>query len=191
LVEKYVKSIEPRVIWDLGANDGTFSRIGAENGGFVVSFDIDPSAVEKNYLRNKKDNEKGILPLVMDLTNPSSSIGWANSERDSLIERGGADLVLFLALIHHIAISNNVPFDKISKFLAEITRYLIIEFVPKEDSQVQKLLSTREDIFDGYEIESFKKSFSVEFEILSEQRLEESYRTLFFMKNRRLGNSVL
>ena len=147
VVETYLSESNPRTVWDIGANTGIFSRISAAKEADTIAFDFDPSAVEKNYQQMRKNKETKILPLCLDLTNPSPSIGWANKERLSLIERGPADIVLALALIHHLAISNNLPFSLIAAFLSQVCRFLIIEFVPKNDSQVQRLIRTREDIF--------------------------------------------
>jgi hypothetical protein len=145
LVSQMLSEISPAPtsVWDLGANMGVFSRIASDRGIPTVSFDIDAAAVEKNYLESAARAETHILPLVLDLTNPSPGIGWENQERMSLIDRGPADTILALALIHHLAISNNLPFRKVAHFLSQICRSLIIEFVPKCDSQVQKLLSSR------------------------------------------------
>lgn len=182
LVEEYLKDTNTKSVWDLGANTGIFSRIASGQGINTIAFDIDPLAVEKNYLQINKNDEKDILPLILDLTNPSPSIGWANSERDGLMKRKLPDTVFALALIHHLAISNNLPFYKIADFFKNICKYLIIEFVPKSDSQVQKLLSTREDIFDNYDQESFEKEFSKLFTIRKSTKIEGTDRILYLME---------
>ncbi|MDZ7838987.1 MAG: hypothetical protein U5N58_14215 [Actinomycetota bacterium] len=109
IVEKMLAATSTGTLWDFGANDGLFSRVGSNQKIYTVSMDIDYGAVEKNYSRGKQSNEDFILPLMMDLSNPSPGIGWKNEERKSLIARGPADTVLALALIHHLAISNNLP----------------------------------------------------------------------------------
>ena len=178
------KAGEADMIWDLGANTGRFSRIASGKGAFTVAFDIDPAAVEKNYLQCRRENDELLLPLVLDLTNPSPAIGWRNRERETLAERGPADVVLALALIHHLAISNNVPLESVAQFFSEVSRKLIIEFVPKEDSQVERLLATREDIFDNYDEESFEKAFSRFFSIEQKASVEGTERTLYLMNKR-------
>ena len=182
LVSSFIDEINPDSLWDVGANNGFYSRLASNKGINTIAFDIDPVAVEKNYLQVKNAKEEKILPLIMDLTNPSPAIGWNSEERDSLNRRGTADTVMALALIHHLAISNNLPFISVAKFFAEISKHLIIEFVPKEDSQVQKLLSTREDIFPKYNIECFEKDFGQYFRILKKENIENSLRTLFLME---------
>lgn len=173
----------PRMIWDLGANTGFYSRLLREFSVHIVSFDSDPSCVEADYLeaRGKKEN---ILPLLMDLTNPTPGLGWAGEERLSLLRRGPADLVLALAILHHLAISNNLPFARIADFLSRTGEMLIIEFVPKEDLQVQGLLRNRKDIFSSYSEECFRSEFLQYFSIDRVARIEDSDRTLYLMRKR-------
>ena len=184
LVAELLDKINPKDVWDLGANIGLFSRIASDEGIQTISFDIDPVAVEKNYLRCVRDGETNILPLLLDLTNPSSNIGWQNQERMSFLERGPTDTALALALIHHLAISNNLPFYKIADFFSNICHSLIIEFVPKSDSQVQRFLATREDIFSDYTQEIFENEFRKYFTIQDSVVIRDSERTLYLMKRR-------
>jgi hypothetical protein len=184
-VEAFVADLRPRAVWDLGANTGEFSRFAAAGGARVVSFDVDPACVERNYLRVRADGEERILPLLLDLTNPSPAGGWENTERLSLLERGPADALLALALIHHLAIGNNVPLDRAARFFARAGRALLIEFVPKTDSQVKRLLVTREDIFDRYTPEEFERAFAGYFEIRRRVPVTGSTRILYDMVGRR------
>ena len=183
IVAEFLDKTKPKIVWDLGANIGKFSRIASDKGIQTISFDIDPAAIEINYIESVKKGETNILPLVLDLTNPSPPIGWKNQERMSLIERGPADTVLALAIIHHLAISNNLPFDKIADFLDSIClKFLIIEFIPKSDSQVQRLLSTREDIFYDYTQKKFEEELGKNFKIQESIKVKGSERTLYLMK---------
>lgn len=184
LVDKFISMSKAKTVWDIGANDGSFSRLAGKKGINTVAFDIDPIAVEKNYRQVKDKNEEHILPLVMDLTNPSPSLGWAHSERQSMVERGPADTVLALALVHHLAISNNLPLESITEFLAQIGKRVIIEFVPKEDSQVKKLLASREDIFLNYNESGFEKAFGSFFNVVSKKRVKGSVRTLYLLERK-------
>jgi len=183
IINKYIEISKPNLVWDIGANSGLFSRIASQKNIFTVASDIDPIAVERNYTQIKKMNETNILPLVIDLVNPSPALGWSNTERRSLIQRGPADLVMALALIHHLSISNNLPFEKVADFCQKIGKYLIIEFIPKNDSQVQKLLKTREDIFDNYSQLNFEKSFSKKFKIITKDSIHGSSRICYLMKS--------
>jgi len=155
LVEQYLADLKPSFVWDLGANVGVFSRIAAKLGIHTVAFDFDPVAVENNYLQCRRDNIGNTLPLVLDMTNPSAALGWAHNERMSL-----------------------------ANYLAQIGKTLIIEFVPKSDSMVQRLLSSREDIFDGYDQANFEKSFESYFEVIDSKQVHESKRTIYLMKSR-------
>lgn len=183
VIEKYLKKIKPKSVWDLGANNGEFSRIASDLNIPTLAFDIDPTAVEINYRIVRQNKEKFMLPLRIDLTNPSPAIGWANDERKTLAERGPVDLVMALALIHHLAISNNLPFAKIAKYFSTLSNYLIIEFVPKEDSKVKILLSTRKDIFTEYDQISFEIEFEKYFNILNITKVKNSKRILYLMKS--------
>lgn len=187
LVARFLDRLAPDSVWDLGANTGFFSRVSSGKGIPTMAFDIDPVAVEKNYRECVEKSEGDILPLLLDLTNPSSGIGWENRERMSLLERGPADTVLALALIHHLAISNNVPLEHLAGFFSRTCRSLIIEFVPKSDSQAQRLLATREDIFPDYKEEAFERAFERYFEIKERASVGDSERTLYCMEKRADG----
>jgi ribosomal protein L11 methylase PrmA len=184
VVTEFLLEAAPASVWDLGANTGVFSRIASNRGIPTVSFDLDPSSVETIYRASLDKGEESILPLVLDLTNPSPGIGWENRERISVLERGPADTVLALALVHHLAIANNLPFDRIAGFLSRICQSLIIEFVPKIDSQVKRLLSTREDIFPGYTQERFEETFDQHFVIERSTKIRGSERVLYLMRRR-------
>jgi hypothetical protein len=184
LIEDWLGRIQPKVVWDLGANTGLFSRPVSAMGAFAVAFDIDPAAVELDYRQVKANKETNLLPLVMDLTNPSPAIGWHNRERASLSERGPADAVLALALIHHLAISNNVPLERVAEYLSELGEWLIIEFVPKSDSQVQRLLRSRVDIFPDYTREGFETAFHTHFKVEASSDLRDSERKVYLMRRK-------
>jgi hypothetical protein len=184
MVARFLDEVKPARVWDLGANTGLFSRIASQKGIPTISFDIDPAAVEQNYLAARQARDVNLLPLVMDLTNPSPAIGWQNAERFSLLERGPAEAVFALALIHHLVIANNVPLGRAATFFALLGPWLLIEFVPKEDPQVQRLLSSREDIFPEYTQAGFETAFSQSFEIQSAFSVPDSSRWIYFMKRR-------
>ena len=180
LVEKMTERADPKTLWDIGANTGVFSRIASKRGVYTISIDSDPAAVEKNY--QTRDNNT--LPLVMDLTNPSPALGWDHRERLSLKDRGPADMVLALALIHHLVISNNLPFSAVARFLADICKTLVIEFVPKSDSNTRRLLKSRKDIFPEYTKRHFEEAFSMLFVIKESVPISGSERVLYYMEKR-------
>ena len=171
-----------RTVWDLGANSGTYSRLASATADHVISFDGD-SAVVDCLFRQSREDRSGILPLVQDLTNPSPAIGWNHDERRSLLQRGPADLVLALALVHHLTISGNVPLEWVATFFRRSCRYLIIEFVPREDSQVQGMLALREEVSD-YTPHAFERSFNAHFTILRSVVIPGTDRTMYLMERR-------
>jgi hypothetical protein len=184
IVADMVAQVQPATAWDLGANTGVFSRIAAKAGAQTVAFDVDPAAVERGYRAGRDQVDESVLTLVMDLANPSPGLGWAHAERSSLAARGPADLVMALALVHHLCISHNVPLREAARFFANIARHLVIEFVPREDSQVNRLFVVREDIFPEYTREGFEGAFQEHFEILARTPIPESAREIYLMKRR-------
>jgi len=184
LVAQYLSQTQSSLVWDLGANVGRFSRLASQQKIDTIAFDIDPGAVELNYLRAVEESDQHLIPLVADLTNPSPGLGWAHEERQSLLERGPADTVLALALIHHLAIGNNVPLNKLAEFFSRICKWLIIEFIPKDDPQVKRLLKVRQDIFSDYDQDHFLEEFSYYFEVLAQQKIKDTFRVLFLFKNK-------
>ncbi len=184
IVERVLGRLRPGKVLDLGANDGTYSRIAARLDSCVVAVDADPAVVERAYRRYRAEGEEKVLPLVVDLANPTPAVGWGHRERRSLAQRSDAGLVLALALIHHLAIGNNVPFRRIARFFRELGERLLVEFVPHEDPQVSRLLRTRKDVFEGYREEAFVAEFERHFEIEAVHPLEGSLRTLYLMRRR-------
>jgi ribosomal protein L11 methylase PrmA len=184
LVREFVRDTPGDRVWDLGANTGRFSRIAADLGRRVVAWDVDPAATERQYRRVRADGTTTILPLVLDLANPSPGLGWANEERLSLQDRADADVVLALALVHHLAISRNVPLERLANFFAGLAPSLIVEFVPKDDPMVRRLLATREDVFPDYTIEAFRAALARRFEILAETPIEGTSRSLLRLQRR-------
>ncbi|MBN2346321.1 MAG: class I SAM-dependent methyltransferase [Candidatus Aminicenantes bacterium] len=183
-VDEFLGQAAPRRVWDLGANTGEYSRLASGRGIPTVALDIDAAAVEKNYRRVREENDPFLLPLVGDLTNPSPGVGWENRERMSLLERGPVDLVMALALVHHLAISNNLPFGHIARLFGRLAEFLIIEFIPKNDSQVGRLLATREDVFPTYHAEGFEAAFGEYFTVVRRERVEQSDRLLYLMRRK-------
>ena len=183
MVSEYLDRIRPETVWDLGANTGLFSELAREKGAVTIASDQDLSCVEACY-RKWRDSGVDILPLWIDLANPSPGLGWAHTERDSFVARGPADAVMALALIHHVCIGNNVPLSSAARFFAAIARRLIIEFVPKDDPMVLQMLASRADVFDGYHREGFESAFGARFETLDVRTSPVSGRTLYLMEAR-------
>lgn len=172
---------------DLGANTGLFSRCLSPYFEKIIAPDIDPCAVDNHYTNLKKDGISNILPLVIDLSNVSPALGWGCSERDSFDSRCNANFITALALIHHLVITAGIPLYLISDYISSLLSLngtLLIEFVPKEDSQVKRMLLSREDVFDDYNIDGFKKVFSTNFIIEKIFPIPETERTLFVLSKR-------
>ena len=172
------------MVWDLGANTGEYSRIAADAGARVIGFDGDHMVTDTHFRSARDRQDERVLPLVQDLANPSPALGWDHRERKSLAERGPADAVLALALTHHLAIGGNVPLPSVAAFFRRVCRHLIVEFVPKEDLQVQRMLAAREDIFDSYTRAHFERAFSEQFLIVRAEPVPGTVRTLYLMSAR-------
>ncbi len=166
---------------DLGANDGYFSLL-FDKSKRVTAIDGDANCINELYKILRNDKVENILPLVVDLSAPSPAIGWNNEERDAIGKRLKGDVVLALALVHHLAISNSIPLSLIAGQLQQMGTYLVIEFIPKTDEKVKLLLQNREDVFDEYTLDNFKKCFSRTHNILKEEEVANTGRVLFLMK---------
>lgn len=178
-VRDILETLDPGTVWDLGANTGTFSRMACALGAHTVSIDADHSAVEISYRRMKDSSERRLHPLWVDLLAPSGGVGWANEERDSLSSRCDADVVLALAIVHHLAIGANIPLTRIVEWFSRLSPHLIIEFVPKSDPQTQRLLVSRDDIFADYTRSEFERTLGRHFEVQLAHELTDSGRTVY------------
>lgn len=186
IVRDLLAMAQPHRLWDLGANTGVFSQLALECGvEEVTAWDYDFNCVQYLYEMLRLSGETKILPLVLDLANPTPALGWQHRERLSLLERGPVEAVLALALVHHLAIGNNLPFPQIAEFFSELCgRWLIIEFVPKEDAMVQHLLATRRDIFPHYSRREFESCFLDNFFIRERRTMPDTGRHLYLMERK-------
>ncbi len=167
------------LVWDLGCNDGRFSRIVGDAANTVVAMDSDAGSVNRLYCELRKQGRNNILPLLMNVANPSPEQGWASRERASLIERGKPELTLALALVHHLVISANVPLRAIVDWLSEITHEVVIEFISKEDAMVQRLLLNKDDTYSDYHRETFERYLQERFRVISRSELPGGTRFLY------------
>src|SRR5690606_5003150 len=147
-VSEIVAARPRRLTWDLGCNTGVFSRILATHSDYVVSFDIDELSIDRLYRSCKKEGPKNILPLVFDLTNPSPPLGWRCRERQDIENRSRPELIVCLALLHHLIITGNIPLVSILEWLATFDCEIVVEMLSKEDEMVQTLLLNRTDQYD-------------------------------------------
>jgi ribosomal protein L11 methylase PrmA len=185
LVSRLIEQCDPRLQFDLGGNTGVFSRLCRAPHRYTVCFDLDPLVVNRAYKISRQASDGDILALLLDLSNPTPALGWDSQERRSWKERARPDLVLALALIHHLAIANNVSLGMLARFFSTLTaQHLVIEFVPKDDSQAQVLLRSRKDIFPDYTREGFEAAFRDHFDIAWSKPLPGSKRWLYLMEKR-------
>lgn len=166
---------------DLGANDGEFSRLLSSKNIQTIAADFDPYCINKLYNQLKAGKEKNIQPLIVDLSNPSPAIGVNNNERASFISRLHADLALALALVHHLAIGKNIPFEMVADLFQKICSTLIIEFVPKQDEKVKFMLKDKKDIYSNYSEDNFEKVFAKYFKVVNKASISDSGRTIYLM----------
>ena len=182
IIQQWIEKLpDIKTAVDLGANDGEFSKLIALRGIDVVAADFDASCINNLYTEIKKSGIKDITPVIIDLSNPSPNIGVNNMERDSYINRTKVDLVLALAIIHHLSIGKNIPFEKAVEFFQRICCHLIIEFVPKTDEKVQLMLTDKKDIYAKYDEENFVSAFNKYFTIDAKEMIADSGRKLFLM----------
>ena len=168
---------------DFGANEGEFSLLAANKNIQTIATDMDHSAINNLYKKIKAANIKNILPLLMDLSHPSPAIGLNNDERSSFLDRAKCDLAMALALVHHLAIGKNIPFEKIAQVFAGRSNYLIVEFVPKQDEKIQSMLKQKKDIYADYNEENFVRSFAQFFTVVKKQPIASSGRSLYLMSH--------
>ena len=182
IINKWMDSLPAiRTAADLGANEGEFSRLLTSRNIQVITADFDPYCINNLYNSVKSNSEKNIQPLILDLSNPSPSIGVNNEERPSFLRRIKTDLTLALALVHHLAIGKNIPLDRIAYFFSGISNYLIIEFVPKEDEKVQSMLAQKRIDYPHYNATDFESSFLHYFTIGKKEKIATSGRILYLM----------
>jgi len=183
-IAAWIEEVKPATVFDIGANDGTFSRLAGRRAALVVSADIDPVAIEKNFNFLAANKIKNIVPLLQDLAQPSPGLGWNLEERTPLRDRIQPDMGLALALVHHIVIGNNVPLKMFCRYLHQTAPAWIVEFPAKDDSQVQRLLRNREDIFPDYTVQGFERAMEEFFTIKETRPIEGSHRTLYLAMRR-------
>jgi hypothetical protein len=179
-VRDAVACVGPSLTWDLGANDGAHSRIAAEAGSYVLALDSDHATVEALYRSLRESGDRRILPMVADLADPSPGMGWRGAERRPLADRGRPDLVLCLALVHHLSIAANVPLAEVVSWLASLGAPVVVEFPAREDPMVARLLAAkREGLHPDYERERFERLLGERFEVLRREELGSGTRHLY------------
>lgn len=184
IINQLLTHVTGKKICDLGANDGVFSFLSAKKGLDVIATDSDEQCINNLYKKIRNDQITNIVPLCIDITNPSAATGFANKERASINERLKADTLMALALIHHLAIGKNIPLQMLAAWFCELAPQLIVEFIPKEDKKTQMLLQHKKDIFPNYTKENFENIFQQYFTIVSLNRVGNTNRFIYLMKKK-------
>ncbi|AXG72349.1 hypothetical protein KORDIASMS9_04620 [Kordia sp. SMS9] len=190
IINDWMQEIQAKTVIDVGGNDGTFVREIQTEIELALVGDIDNNAVDQNHYAVKKNKEQNMLPFTIDLLNPSAAIGFQNTERSSFIERVKAfqpDATLALALIHHISLTGNVPFQNSAAFFATFSKNLIIEFPKRADSYATRLLNAKaefKDQFGHYNVENFEKTYSEHFKLVAKKEIADSERVLYLFKKK-------
>ena len=177
----------PRTVLDVGANEGRFSFLAAQRGASVVAVDSDPAVVGTIWRQAHAQN-RDVLPLVVDLTRPTPAIGWRNQECDSFLQRaiGHFDMVMMLAVLHHMLVTERVPLEELLGLAAELTRdYLLIEFVAPADPMFQRIVRGREALYGHLTFERFEAAAASHFELVKSLKIEGLHRCLYLFRLQR------
>ena len=169
-----------RLVWDLGANDGRFTRLAAEYADHAVAIDAEAGVIERLYRALRAEGSRTILPLVADLADPPPALGWRGLERRPLWERGRPELVLCLALVHHLALSANVPLAHVVDWLASLGAELVVELPTPADPMVEALLARkRAGLHADYGRETFERLLGEAFTVERTEELAGATRVLY------------
>jgi ribosomal protein L11 methylase PrmA len=184
-VSESLAALRPKWVLDIGANTGEFSARAAAAGASVVAIDTDEAAVN-NMLHAAERNKHSILPLVGDFANPSPAVGWSNRERASFLSRAERrfDVVMLLAVVHHLRVTCGVPLAQIVRLVADLTRHaIIIEHVPVEDPMFKRLSRGRDELYADCQRSEFERALRAKFDLEKSQELPNG-RTLYLATKR-------
>jgi len=184
-VENVVRKRPRHLVWDLGCNTGDFSRLAARHADYVVAVDGDAPCAETFYQALKSERVQNVLPLTMSLTDSSAGLGWLGQERKAFGDRGHPDLILCLALLHHICITANIPMAEWIAWLAHFRADLVIEFIGPDDPMAQRLLANQDIDYPDYQQPLFESALARHFEIKEKQPLGSRNRILYFCEVKR------
>jgi SAM-dependent methyltransferase len=185
--QAFVRGVLPegdhRVVLDLGANDGEYSFLAAEMAEQVVAVDGDEKVIDLLYRRLRTEGNETILPLVMNLVDPSGGIGWRNRERAPFVERVQPDVTMALALVHHLTIAANVPLPEVVAWLASFGGRVVVEFPHADDVQVKRLLANKPTgLFDDYRRDRFEDLLVEQFLVHRQETLPGGTRTIYLVE---------
>ncbi len=179
-IEECVVASKAKLVWDIGCNTGQFSKIAAAHASEVVAMDLDHYAVERLYREIRAEKIEGVLTLVQNVADPSPNWGWRNRERSDLKSRARPELVLCLALIHHVVISANIPLEEFVGWLADLSAQLVLEYVSRSDDKVESLLRNKEDKYADYSRQNLELALTRHYKIERQLSLESGNRFLYW-----------
>ncbi len=176
-VHNICRTKQRRLVWDLGCNDGRYSKIASQQASTVIAMDQDHACVD-HLFNSSFESRSNILPLCIDLANTSPAQGWRCHERKRLEDRGRPDLVICLGIIHHMVLAANIPLPDVVDWLASLGGELILEFPSKQDAMVRALLRNKHDQYEDYSLEHLESELQKHFRIQQRQSLPSGERTL-------------
>jgi hypothetical protein len=183
IVQKTISIVKPKLVWDIGANNGEFSRLFSGEKIGVISLDGDPGCVDENYQIARENKDEFLHPLFLNIADPSPGLGWANEERRPFFTRSRPDLIVAFALVHHLSISQNIGFDLIADAWSGLAGHLLIEFLEKDDPRVVELLSFKGRTHEEYSSSNFESSFAKHYRLLERYRTGTGTRVIYLMKS--------
>ena len=184
IIEKAITEIKPRTVVDIGSNTGIISKIASAHSEMVIALDRDPSSIEALYLSTKKEKITNLIPLVMNILNPSPSLGWMSSERRSFLERIDPDVIMMLGISHHLIGQANITFPMLVDLCSKTKKYVFFEFIPDTDSQFKKLFRSRVNQFDWYTQKELLKAFTNLFTVKNVWKVEPTDRMIYLFEKK-------
>lgn len=183
-VEQVLQTRHRSLIWDLGCNTGRFSRMAEKYADYVVAVDADHASIERLYCSLRASGSTKVLPLVLDVTDPSPNLGWRGRERRAMLDRGRPDLVLSLALVHHLVITSNIPLEDVVQWFHDFGGEVVVEFPTRDDEMVQRLLRNKDQAYEDYRTEHFDRCLMEYFELHQRLVLPSGRRIMYYLRPR-------
>jgi hypothetical protein len=187
IMEKALAEIKPQVVVDVGSNTGIFSKIASAYSEMVIALDRDPSSIESLYSLTKKEKITNLIPLVIDILNPSPSLGWMSRERSSFLERIDPDVILMLGISHHLLGQANITFPMLADLCSKTKRYVFYEFIPDTDSKYKELFYSRVNKFEWYTQKELLKVFTNLFTVKNVWKIEPTDRMIYLFEKKDVG----
>lgn len=185
IISNILSNTKPNLVLDIGTNTGVFAKIASNYAETVVALDRDPVSINHLYSLIKKEQIRNIIPMVMDILNPSPSLGWMNKERSSFFERVNPDLVMLLGISHHLLAQANINFTKLLELCLITKKYLILEYIPPEDPNYRNLFVSRQNQFEWYTKESLILNLQNKFNVIDIKQVDPTNRSIIFLEKKK------